>query len=82
MNNQLKVYRAKHDLTQAELARAVGVSRQTINSIENGRYDPSLELAFKLADCFDCHVEDIFQSDNATSTGNPNTALDSDVEPS
>lgn len=82
MNNQLKVYRAKHDLTQADLARAVEVSRQTINSIENGRYDPSLELAFKLADCFDCHVEELFQPDSATSTANPTTALDSDVDPS
>jgi putative transcriptional regulator len=82
MENQLKVYRAKHDLTQAELAQAVEVSRQTINSIENGRYDPSLELAFKLADCFDCRVEDLFQPDNTTSSVHPTTALDSDVEPS
>jgi len=81
MDNQLKVYRAKHDLTQAELARAVEVSRQTINSIENGRYDPSLELAFKLADCFDCRVEDLFQPNSTTSSTNPTTALDSDAEP-
>ena len=60
MENDLKVWRAKADVTQAELAEAVGVSRQTINAIERGRYDPSLELAFKLARYFDCRIEDIF----------------------
>jgi len=60
MKNELKVWRAKADVTQAELADAVGVSRQTINTIEGDRYDPSLELAFKLADYFDCPVEEIF----------------------
>jgi len=60
MNNNLKVWRAKEDLTQAELARQVAVSRQTINAIETGKYDPSLELAFKLADRFNCDIEDIF----------------------
>ncbi len=49
------------DITQGELADRVGVSRQTINSIETGRYDPSLELAFKLADEFDCQIEDLFE---------------------
>lgn len=60
MKNQLKVYRAKHDLTQEGLAKEVGVTRQTINALEAGRYDPSLELAFKLAIYFDCSIEDIF----------------------
>lgn len=60
MENDLKVRRAKADATQADLAAAVDVSRQTINAIERGRYDPSLELAFKLADHFDCRVEDLF----------------------
>lgn len=60
MENELKVYRAMEDITQGELADRVGVSRQTINSIETGRYDPSLELAFKLAEEFDCDIEDIF----------------------
>lgn len=60
MENDLKVYRAMEDITQGELADRVGVSRQTINSIETGRYDPSLELAFKLAEEFDCDIEDIF----------------------
>jgi putative transcriptional regulator len=60
MENSLKVLRAKKDITQEELAEIVNVSRQTINAIETGKYNPSLELAFKLADCFDCKIEDIF----------------------
>ncbi|WP_126661194.1 helix-turn-helix transcriptional regulator [Haloterrigena salifodinae] len=60
MENDLKVWRAKADVTQAELADEVDVSRQTINAIERGRYDPSLELAFELARHFDCRIEDIF----------------------
>lgn len=60
MENELKVYRAKHDLTQEDLAKEVGVTRQTINALEAERYDPSLELAFKLAIYFDCSIEDIF----------------------
>lgn len=60
MDNDLKVWRARHDLTQQELADRVGVARQTINAVERGRYDPSLELAFELAHQFDCTVEDIF----------------------
>ncbi|WP_440770076.1 helix-turn-helix transcriptional regulator [Natronorubrum sp. DTA28] len=60
MDNELKVYRAMHDLTQEDLAKEVGVTRQTINALETGRYDPSLELAFKLAIYFDCSIEDLF----------------------
>lgn len=60
MENDLTVWRAKADVTQAELAEQVDVSRQTINAIERGRYDPSLELAFELARYFDCRIEDIF----------------------
>ncbi len=60
MNNRLTVWRARADVTQAALAEAVGVSRQTINAIERGRYDPSLELAFALADVFDCPIENRF----------------------
>jgi len=60
MNNRLPEFRERHDLTQGELAAVVGVSRQTINAIERDRYDPSLELAFDLADCFDCAIEDLF----------------------
>ena len=63
MENNLKVWRAKADVTQKELADAIEVSRQTINAIERGRYDPSLELAFALADFFECTIEDIFDPD-------------------
>lgn len=63
MENTLKIWRAKRDLTQKELAAEVGVSRQTINAIEGGRYDPSLELAFKMAAYFDCRIEDLFDPD-------------------
>lgn len=63
MENDLKVWRARRDLTQKELADEVGVSRQTINAIEVGRYDPSLALAFELAAYFDCSIEDIFTYD-------------------
>jgi len=60
MKNELKVYRAKHDLTQKDLAEKVGVTRQTIISIEKGRYEPSLSLAFKLANYFEVQIEEIF----------------------
>ncbi|UVE51993.1 helix-turn-helix transcriptional regulator (plasmid) [Haloferax larsenii] len=63
MNNELKVYRAKQDLTQEKLAKEVGVTRQTINAIETGRYDPSLSLAFELAEYFNCSVGDLFIHD-------------------
>jgi len=69
MENRLKVYRAMEDITQGELADRVGVSRQTINSIETGRYDPSLELAFKLAEEFDCQIEDIFEYEDGEDDG-------------
>lgn len=60
MNNVLPEYRERHDLSQADLAEAVGVSRQTINAIERERYDPSLDLAFALAGYFDSCIEDLF----------------------
>ncbi len=60
MKNELKVFRAKHDLTQQDLAEKVGVTRQTIISIEKGRYEPSLSLAFKLANYFEVKIEEIF----------------------
>jgi putative transcriptional regulator len=63
VENDLTVWRAKADVTQQELAEAVGVSRQTINAIERDRYDPSLELAFALAEFFDCAIEEIFEYD-------------------
>ncbi len=60
MNNQLKVLRAQHDLSQAALAEQLEVSRQTINAIEKGKYDPSLPLAFKIARLFQRPIEEIF----------------------
>ena len=60
MNNDLRAQRERADLSQADLAAAVGVSRQTINAIERDRYDTSLELAFELAEHFDCRIEDLF----------------------
>jgi putative transcriptional regulator len=60
MKNNIKVYRAIHDLTQESLAEKVGVTRQTINAIEKGKYDPSLDLAFKLSRLFNTSIEDIF----------------------
>mgnify|MGYP006293746863 CR=1 FL=1 len=63
MRNTLDEYRRRDDLSQGDLAEAVGVSRQTINAIERERYDPSLELAFKLAARFDCAIEDLFDPD-------------------
>ena len=61
MKNRLKVLRAARDWTQADLALALEVSRQTVNAIETGKYDPSLPLAFKLARLFGLSIEDIFQ---------------------
>lgn len=63
MKNQLKVERAIKEITQQELAQAVGVSRQTINSIESGKYVPSTILSLKIAKYFDKPVESIFQID-------------------
>ena len=60
MNNDLPAYREREGLSQGDLAESVGVSRQTINAIERERYNPSLELAFKLAAQFDCAVEELF----------------------
>lgn len=60
MRNDLTTYRENKGLSQGELATAVGVSRQTINAVERNRYDPSLELAFKLAVYFECQIEDLF----------------------
>ena len=61
MKNKLKVLRAERDLTQGDLADALGVSRQTVNAIEKGKFDPSLPLAFKIARLFEETIESIFQ---------------------
>jgi putative transcriptional regulator len=60
MKNRLKVLRAERDWTQADLATRLEVSRQTINAIETGKYDPALPLAFKISGLFDLTIEDIF----------------------
>ena len=61
MKNRLKVLRAERDWSQADLADRLEVSRQTINSIETGKYDPSLPLAMKIARVFDRRIEEIFE---------------------
>lgn len=63
MKNRMKVLRAERDWSQADLADRLGVSRQTINAIETGKYDPSLPLAFRIAGLFSLRIEDIFQPD-------------------
>ncbi len=63
MNNRLKVLRAERDWSQQDLGDRLGVSRQSVNAIEKGRYDPSLPLAFKIADVFGLAIEDIFSRD-------------------
>lgn len=61
LSNKIAVLRAEHELTQKELAEKVGVSRQTIISIEKNRYTPSLTLAFDIANVFDVEIEKVFQ---------------------
>lgn len=68
MRNRLRVLRAERAWSQAELATRVAVSRQTINAIENGRYDPSLPLAFELARVFGRRIEEMFDPDGAGPT--------------
>ena len=63
MKNRLKVLRAERDWSQSALASRLGVSRQTVNAIERGKYDPSLPLAFKIAAVFGQRIEDIFTPD-------------------
>jgi putative transcriptional regulator len=63
MKNRLKVLRAERDWTQGDLADALGISRQSINAIETGKYDPSLPLAFRIADLFGLPIEAIFMRD-------------------
>ncbi|MES2935763.1 MAG: helix-turn-helix transcriptional regulator [Pseudomonadota bacterium] len=67
MKNSLKALRQERQLTQQELADVLAVSRQTVNSIETGKYDPSLPLAFKLAQFLSLKIEDIFEPEEAGS---------------
>lgn len=71
MNNRLRELRAVRRWSQADLADRLDVSRQTINSIETGRYEPSLPLAFKIADVFDASIESLFFPDEG-----PNSSPD------
>ena len=66
MKNRLKVLRAERDWTQAQLAGELEVSRQTVNAIEKGKFDPSLPLAFKAARLFGMSIEEIFQDETQT----------------
>ncbi|MCB1036184.1 MAG: helix-turn-helix transcriptional regulator [Acidobacteria bacterium] len=68
MKNRLKVLRAERDWTQARLARELDVSRQTVNALETGKYDPSLPLAFRISRLFGRTIEEIF-FENGTSAG-------------
>jgi len=63
MNNRLRVLRAERRWSQADLAERLGVSRQTINAIETGKYDPSLPLAFAIARLFSLRIEEVFTPD-------------------
>ncbi|MFB9974613.1 helix-turn-helix transcriptional regulator [Allobacillus sp. SKP2-8] len=64
MENKIKEYREKNSLSQGKLAELCNVSRQTINAIENNKYDPSLQLAFDIAKTLDVAMEDLFNSHN------------------
>ena len=60
MNNRIKILRAGHNWSQSDLARRLDVSRQSVNAIETGRYDPSLPLAFRIAELFGLSIEEVF----------------------
>jgi putative transcriptional regulator len=68
MKNSLQEHRDRYGVSQRELAEYLGVTRQTINAIEGDRYDPSVELVFKLAVFFDCPVEELFDPDVTVET--------------
>jgi putative transcriptional regulator len=65
VRNRLRVLRAERDWTQADLAEKLEVSRQTVNALETGKYDPSLPLAFRIARLFGLRIEDVFSEDDA-----------------
>ena len=71
MKNRLRVLRAEREWSQAELARRLCVSRQTINAVEKGKYDPSLPLAFKIARLFEQSIEEVFVDSDGPQRANP-----------
>lgn len=64
MKNKIKVFRAIHEITQEELAKKIRVTRRTINSIERGKYNPSIEVAFRIARTFNVTIEEVFFFDD------------------
>lgn len=66
MNNRIKVLRAERNWTQKDLADRIAVSRQTVNAIETGKYDPSLPVAFRIAATFACRIEDVFSPESGS----------------
>ncbi len=73
MKNRIRVFRAMYSLTQEDLATRIGVTRRTINAIERGQYNPSIEVAFRLAQLFGVPIEEVFTYD-----GEPMTPLSSE----
>jgi putative transcriptional regulator len=71
MKNRMRVLRAEKEWTQAQLAAAIGVSRQAIVAVENGKYEPALPLAFRIARAFGKNVEDVFIWENEDHTPDP-----------
>lgn len=69
MENRLEELRRQHGIRQEELADALSVSRQTIGSLENGRYNPSILLAFKIANYFNVRIEDVFLNPEGSKNG-------------
>jgi len=65
VKNRMKVLRAEHGLSQEQLGKKIGVSRQAVNAIERGKHDPSLQLAFVIADLFKLTIEDIFEPEES-----------------
>jgi putative transcriptional regulator len=64
VKNRIRVLRAERYWTQADLGERIGVSRNSVMAIESGKFDPSLPLAFRIADVFGCRIEEIFQRDD------------------
>lgn len=76
MKNRMRVLRAENDWTQAQLAAMIGVSRQAIVAVENGKYEPALPLAFRIARAFGKNVEEVFTWENENRAPDPTNATD------